>query len=172
MSHRKFSAPRHGHMGFTPKKRAKKMRRRIKAYPKDEQAKEIHLTGFMGFKAGMTHVVREVEKPGSKVHKKEVVDPVTIVECPPLVIVGITGYIETPKGLRKLQTIWAEHLSEECKRRFYKNWYKAKKTAFSKYSKNWSTEEGKKNLDREFEKMKKYCSVVRVLAHTQQKLLR
>ena len=25
----------------------------------------------MGYKAGMTHIVREVEKPGSKLHKKE-----------------------------------------------------------------------------------------------------
>jgi len=28
--------------------------------------------------------------------------------------------------------VWAEHLSEEVKRRFYKNWYKAKKKAFTK----------------------------------------
>ena len=32
----------------------------------------------------MTHVVREAEKPGSAINKKEVVEPVTIVECPPL----------------------------------------------------------------------------------------
>lgn len=25
----------------------------------------------MGYKAGMTHILREVEKPGSKIHKKE-----------------------------------------------------------------------------------------------------
>ena len=25
-------------------------------------------------------------------------------------------------GLRALKTVWAEHISEECKRRFYKNW--------------------------------------------------
>ena len=47
-------------------------------------SKPIHLTAFIGFKAGMTHVVREAEKPGSAINKKEVVEPVTIVECPPL----------------------------------------------------------------------------------------
>jgi large subunit ribosomal protein L3e len=26
------------------------------------------------------------------------------------------------RGLRTLNTVWAEHLSDECKRRFYKNW--------------------------------------------------
>ena len=80
------------------------------------------MTGFIGFKAGMTHIVREVDRVGSKVHKKEVVEAVTIVETPRVVVVGIVGYIETPRGLRQLTTIWAEHLSEECLRRFYKNW--------------------------------------------------
>ena len=39
---------------------------------------------------------------------------------------------QTARGLRSLNTVWAEHLSEEVKRRFYKNWYKAKKKAFTK----------------------------------------
>ena len=47
---------------------------------------------------------------------------VTILETPPMVVVGVIGYIETPRGLRTLKTIFAEHLSEECRRRFYKNW--------------------------------------------------
>lgn len=66
---------------------------------------------------GMTHIVREVEKPGSKLHKKETCEPVTIVECPPMVVVGVVGYVKTPRGLRSLNTVWAEHLSEEVKRR-------------------------------------------------------
>ncbi|KAK8305767.1 hypothetical protein V6Z12_D03G083500 [Gossypium hirsutum] len=32
----------------------------------------------------MTHIVREVEKPGSKLHKKETCEAVTIVETPPM----------------------------------------------------------------------------------------
>lgn len=59
----------------------------------------------------------------SESNKKEIVEAVTILETPPMVVVGAVGYIETPKGLRTFKTIWAEHLSEECKRRFYKNWY-------------------------------------------------
>jgi len=72
-----------------------------------------------------------------------------------MMVVGLVGYIETPRGLRSLTTVWAEHLSDEVKRRFYKNWYKSKKKAFTKYA--------KKHLER----IKKYCTVVRVLAHTQ-----
>ena len=57
-----------------------------------------------------------------EIHKKEVVEAVTIIETPPMMVVGVVGYIETPRGLRVLKTIWAEHISEDCKRRFYKNW--------------------------------------------------
>ena len=46
-------------------------------------------------------------------------------ETPPLVVVGIVGYAKTTRGLRTLNTVWAEHLSDELKRKFYKNWYAA-----------------------------------------------
>ena len=32
----------------------------------------MHLTAFMAYKAGMTHIVREMDRPGSKNNKKEV----------------------------------------------------------------------------------------------------
>jgi large subunit ribosomal protein L3e len=120
----------------------------------------------------MTHILREVEKPGSKLHKKEKVEAVTIIETPPMMVVGVVGYIETPRGLRVLKTVWAEHLSEECKRRFYKNWCKSKKKAFTKASKKWGDEEGKKSIEEDFNTMKKYCKVIRVICHTQQKLVK
>ncbi|CAM9997482.1 unnamed protein product, partial [Phaeothamnion confervicola] len=138
MSHRKFEAPRHGSLGFLPKKRTRKHHGKIRSFPRDDASKPPHLTAFMAYKAGMTHIAREVDRPGSKVHKKEVVEAVTIVEAPPMVVVGIVGYVETPAGLRTLTTVWAEHLSEEVKRRFYKNWYKSKKKAFTRYAKKYT----------------------------------
>lgn len=59
---------------------------------------------------------------GAEVNKKEVVEAVTVIETPPLMVVGVVGYIETPQGLRAFKTVFAEHLSEDCRRRFYKNW--------------------------------------------------
>merc|ERR1712137_535286 len=151
MSHRKFEHPRHGSLGFMPRKRCKRHRGRVRKFPRDNKDAPVHLTAFMGYKAGMTHIVREMDKPGSKAHKKEAVEAVTIIECPPLYIVGLVGYIETPKGLRTLTTVWAQHLSDLVKRRFYRNFYASKKKAFS----------------RELERIKKYCTVVRAIAHTQ-----
>jgi large subunit ribosomal protein L3e len=168
MSHRKFERPRHGSLGFLPRKRTKHHRGRVRAFPKDDKSKPVHLTAFPVFKAGMTHILREVEKPGSKLHKKEVVEAVTILEAPPVIVAGVVGYIETPRGLRALTTVWAQHLSREFKRRLYKNWVNSKKKAFSKYAKKWEDE---KSITAQLNRIKKYCQVIRVIAHTQLNLL-
>ncbi|KAJ5729388.1 uncharacterized protein N7483_003896 [Penicillium malachiteum] len=165
MSHRKFEAPRHGSLAYLPRKRAARHRGKVKSFPKDDAKKPVHLTASMGYKAGMTTVVRDLDRPGAKMHKKEIVEAATVIETPPLVAVGVVGYIETPRGLRSLTTVWAEHLSDEVKRRFYKNWYKSKKKAFTRYAKNHAEATGA--TARELERIKKYCTVVRVLAHTQ-----
>jgi large subunit ribosomal protein L3e len=153
-------------LGFLPRKRTKKHRGKVRSFPKDDRSKAPHLTAFMGYKAGMTHVLRNVDRPGSLLHKKEAVEAVTILEVPPMVVVGVVGYTETPTGLRTLTTVWAEHLNEEVKRRFYKNWYNAKKKAFTKYALKYTEGKGK-DIDTELQRIKDYCTVVRVLAHTQ-----
>merc|ERR1719218_60309 len=165
MSHRKFEAPRHGSLGFLPRKRTNHHQGKVKSFPRDDATKPCRLTAFMAYKAGMTHITRDVDKPGAKVHKKEVVEAVTILECPPIVVVGVVGYVETPRGLRSLTTVWAQHLDDALKRRFYKNWYRSKKKAFTTYAKKYADE--KKPIEQELARIKQYCTVVRVLAHTQ-----
>jgi len=123
----------------------------------------------MGYKAGMTHILRDVNKPGSKLHKRETVEAVTIIETPPMVVVGLVGYIQTPRGLRTLTTIWSKHLDEGLKRRFYKNWYRSKRKAFDRYLAKRKEDTTDAKFNAEKERIKKYCQVVRVLAHTQMK---
>jgi len=120
----------------------------------------------MGYKAGMTHILREVNKPGSRLHKRETVEAVTIIECPPMNIVGVVGYLDTPRGLRALTTVWTGHLDDSLKRNFYKNWYRAKRKAFDRYAAKVADEKNK-DTDEELARMKKHCNVIRVLAHTQ-----
>jgi len=170
MSHRKFEAPRCGSLGFLPKKRTKKHSGKIRSFPKDNDATQpCHLTAFRGYKAGMTHVVRGVDRPGALMHKREVVDAVSIVETPPMVVVGVVGYVETPRGLKTLTTVFAEHLSDEYKRRCYKNWFASKRKAYTRYAKKY--ENGGKDIDHELDRISKFCTVVRVIAHTQVKRL-
>jgi large subunit ribosomal protein L3e len=171
MSHRKFEQPRHGSLGFLPRKRTKNHRGRIRSFPKDVPSQKPHLTAFMGWKAGMTHVLREVDKPGSKLHKRETVEAVTIIECPPMNVVGLVGYVNTPRGLRTLSTVWTTHLNESVKRRFYKNWYRSKKKAFDRYARRVA-DENNKDIDTELARLKKHAHVIRLLAHTQIRLVK
>jgi len=169
MSHRKFERPRHGSLGFLPRKRTKHHHGKIKSFPKDDASKPPHLTAFMSYKAGMSHIVRDVDRPGSKLHKKEVAEAVSVVEAPPMVVIGFVGYVETPRGLRALTSVWAGHLSEEVKRRFYKAWHKSKQKAFTKYQKRWSdaSKASESPMAAEIERAKKYCQVIRAICHTQ-----
>merc|ERR1712196_121572 len=166
MSHRKFERPRHGSLGFLPKKRCTKAKGKIKSFPLDKgEGTPPHLTAFMGYKAGCTHICRDVDRVGSKAHKKEVVEAVTIIEAPPMIVCGMVGYIETPRGLKSITTVWAEHLSDECKRRFYKNWHASKvHKAFTRYAKKYTEGTG---VEKDIERLKKYCTILRVLCHTQ-----
>jgi len=170
MSHRKFERPRHGNLGFLPRKRTKHHAGKIKSFPKDDASKAPHLTAFMTYKAGMTHIVRDCDRPGSKMNKKEIVEGVSIIEAPPMIVCGFVGYVETPRGLRALTSVWAGHLNEEVRRRFYKTWHKSKKKSFSKYAKRWgdASKAGEASpMAAEVERAKKYCQVIRALCHTQ-----
>ena len=163
MSHRKFEHPRCGSLGFLPRKRTRKHHGHIRKFPKEKKSDKLHLTAYCGFKAGMTHIVREVTKPGSRLHKKECVEAVTIIECPKMVIVGIVGYIRTPRGLKAVKTLFAEKLSECAIRRFYKR-YRGKNhfKAFNKYQQH---ETWTKTCDGAIKVLKKRAAVIRVIAH-------
>jgi hypothetical protein len=56
----------------------------IASFPKDDPKKPVHLTAAMGYKAGMSTIVRDLDRPGAKLHKKEIVEAVTIIETPPV----------------------------------------------------------------------------------------
>lgn len=164
MSHRKFEKPRKGNLGFTPKRRTKHHAGKIKSFPKDNKALAPHLTAFAGVKAGMTHVVREYERIGSLLDKKEKVEAVTILETPPMRVVGMVGYIETMKGLRSLTTLWCGSMSDSFKRRLYKNWHNSKRKAFTKYQEKLKSDSKYSEIQKN--RIAKYCSVVRLICHT------
>lgn len=152
-----------------PKRRTKHHRGRVRHWPKDDKTKPVHLTAFMGYKAGMTHVVKyQQRREGKKVIKKDVVHATSVVECPPMKVIGLVGYIETPRGLRALSTVWAQHIDTGVMRRFYKNYHAAKKNAFKHYVERHKVPDtDKTHVKRDLERMKKYCSTIRVICSTQ-----
>jgi len=171
MSHRNYEHPRCGSLGFLPRKRCRHHRGRIRSFPVDDVTQKPHLTAFIGYKAGMTHIVRELDKVGSKNHKKEIVEAVSVIETPPMIVVGLVGYVKTPRGLRCLSTVWANHLSETFRRSLYKHWAHSKQKAFTKYLAKWEKPEDKKRIENTISRIEKYAHVVRVIAHTQQNKL-
>merc|ERR1719399_2203615 len=66
--------------------------------------------------------------------------------------------------MKSLTTVWAQHLSKECQRRFYKNWMGSKKKAFTRYAKKYSEGTG---IDKDKARIEKHCTILRVLVHTQ-----
>ena len=169
MSHRKFEHPRLGSLAYLPKRRTRHHRGRIRSFPRDDASKPVHLTAFMGYKAGMTHVVKYQERrEGKKTIKKDVVHSATVIETPPMKVIGLVGYVQAPRGLRTLSTVFAQNLDADVKRRFYKNWMNAKKKAFSKYvDRKYKDANAKTHYKRDLQRIKKYASVVRVICATQ-----
>ena len=63
-----------------------------------DNSEEINLLGFAGFKAGMTHIIYIEDQPNSPYYGKELMKPVTVLEVPPLILIGIRVYNEDDYG--------------------------------------------------------------------------
>lgn len=50
--------------------------------------------------------------------------------------------------------------------------YKSKKKAFTKANQKWSDAFGKKSIDNDFKKMIRYCKTIRIIAHSQIRLIK
>ena len=108
MGARKKSAPRRGSLGFSPRKRASRIVPRVKTWPQVDIGKPI-LLGFLGYKAGMTHAYIIEDRPGSPIKGQEIFVPTTIVETPPVYVLGIRLYGYDPnRGRYTLGEAWAE----------------------------------------------------------------
>ncbi|MHA1913579.1 MAG: 50S ribosomal protein L3 [Promethearchaeota archaeon] len=96
MAHRKKHAPRHGSLAYLPRKRAASIKGRVRHWL--DNSEEPNFLGFAGFKAGMTHIIYIEDQPNSPYYGKELMKPVTIIEVPPLILLGIRVYNEDEYG--------------------------------------------------------------------------
>ena len=104
MGHRKKHAPKHGSLAYLPRGRAARPVGRIRFWPDVEEGPA--LLGFMGYKAGMTHVFLVEDKPGSPNLGKEIIHPATVVEVPPITICAIRAYVKNQYGLQTFTEAW------------------------------------------------------------------
>src|SRR3989344_8757987 len=99
--------PRRGSMQFWPRKRSRHTLVRVRSWVADTKAKPL---GFIGFKAGMTHLQVIDNRPKSPTKGEKVFVPSTIIECPPMTVAGIAFYQQTSVGMRKIASVMAEKL--------------------------------------------------------------
>ena len=92
-------------MGFGPRKRAPSEVPRFRSWPDDDG--QPGLQGFAGYKAGMSHVVMINDEANSPIEGMEETVPVTIVETPPMRIVAVRAYEQTPYGTQPIAEVWA-----------------------------------------------------------------
>jgi large subunit ribosomal protein L3 len=110
----KKSRPKRGSMAFSPRKRAKRITGRIRSWPEVDGPARIQ--GFAGYKAGMTHAIAIDPRPKSTTSGQEIQIPVTVIETPPMNIVGIRFYKRDSYGLKCVTEVWSKKINKEVDR--------------------------------------------------------
>jgi len=151
MGHRKHHAPKHGSLAYLPRKRAKRSLARIRHWPEME-VDTPRLLGFMGYKAGMTHVFAVEDRKRSPNYGKEVIRSATVLETPPMLLCAIRVYTRNPYGFQTLTETWMKDPPEELERVFT-------------LPENFSMDESLKKIEENLEKVSK----IRIIAITQPK---
>ena len=92
--------PRKGSLQFHPRVRAKRLYQSISTYPVTDKPKVL---AFAGYKSSMLHAIVVDGSKGSPTFGQEISVPVTVLDCPPLKVIGIRAYKKTDKGLKVLK---------------------------------------------------------------------
>ncbi len=81
--------PLRGSHGYWPRTRASRIYPAITSWPAVADVKPL---GFAGWKAGMSHAMLIETNPNSRIKGQPRATPVTVLECPPLMIFGYRVY--------------------------------------------------------------------------------
>lgn len=106
-------SPRHGSMQFWPHRRAQREAAKVHSWP---ESKQLKLLGFLGYKVCMSHVIVQDNRPKALTKDQKVSYPITVIECPPLKVAGITFYKKELTGWRKISSVSALNADKELDR--------------------------------------------------------
>ena len=151
MGHRKKHAPKRGSLAYLPRGRAARAVGRIRFWPEIKEGPA--LLGFMGYKAGMTHIFMVEDKPGSPNLGKEITRPATVVDVPPITICAIRAYVKNQYGLQTFTEAWMKDPPKDLDRAIV-------------LPEHFNTEQGLKKMEENLEKIAEF----RLLAATQPRL--
>ncbi len=106
--------PRQGSMQFWPRKRSKHSLARVRSWAQENKIKPL---GFIGYKAGMAQVLFNDTRAKSLTKGEKVSVPVTIIECPPITVSGVSFYKKSLFGLKKINSLLADKNAKELARK-------------------------------------------------------
>lgn len=99
----KTGMPRRGSMQYWPRKRSQKSYAKVRSWPSVGEG----LQGFLGYKAGMTHASIIDNGKHSSTKGQAMSVPVTVLECPPVVVAGAVFYKNSYGGPRQIGQVSA-----------------------------------------------------------------
>ena len=102
-------------MAFSPRKRARSETPHISSWAAVE-GDDPKILGFAGYKVGMSHIMAVDYRKKSTTAGQEIRMPVTIVEIPPMKVIGARGYIQDTYGLRTLTEAWEKKIDNDLER--------------------------------------------------------
>jgi len=111
------------------------------------------LLGFMGYKAGMTHIMMVEDKPGSLNLGKEASHPATILDVPPIIVFAVRAYVKNQYGLQTFTEAWMKSPPKDFDRALV-------------LPEEFNTEENLKKIEENLEEI----AEIRLLAATQPRL--
>lgn len=111
----KHNKPNRGSMAFSPRKRARSETPHISSWAAVD-GDDPKILGFAGYKVGMSHIMAIDYRKKSTTAGQEIRMPVTIVEIPPMKIIGARGYIQDTYGLRTLTEAWEKKIDKDLER--------------------------------------------------------
>ena len=111
----KHNKPNRGSMAFSPRKRARSETPHISSWAAVE-GDDPKILGFAGYKVGMSHIMAVDYRKKSTTAGQEIRMPVTIVEIPPMKVIGARGYIQDTYGLRTLTEAWEKKMDKDLER--------------------------------------------------------
>jgi large subunit ribosomal protein L3 len=102
-------------MQFWPRKRSRHSLARVRSWAKESKAK---LQGFIGYKAGMTHLMVVDNRAKALTKGEQIFMPATIIECPPITVCGVSFYKKSLYGLSKVASVLAQKLDKQVGKQF------------------------------------------------------
>ncbi|MFH1473694.1 MAG: 50S ribosomal protein L3 [Candidatus Aenigmatarchaeota archaeon] len=132
--------PGRGSKAFYPRKRARRIYPAVKNWAESNEIKPL---GFAGYKAGMSHVVIVDTDPNSKTKGQQITRPITVLECPPLSVLGFRCYSKSKTSFDVFSEKFNKNLTRKMK-----------------------TPKKDRSLDEQLKKLPKNISKINLICHT------